>query len=128
MAISNGGWLMALVFSANKKPRTLDRASQRRQKIVNGIDQQIALLDTHRQGQPIKNAWFWRGDDGRYFLSIRYGRSEVEFAKGMYSIECSDIAALADALKEVRSMVLKGKLDDGLQKASETLRAKFKSE
>jgi hypothetical protein len=119
---------MALTFAAHKKPRTLDRVSQRRQKIVTGIDQQIALLDQHRQGQPTKNAWFWQSKDGRYFLSIRYGRTEIELAKGMYSVDCIDIAALDDALKEIRGMVLKGKLDDSLQKASDTLRAKFKSE
>lgn len=119
---------MALVFAAHKKPRTLDRVAQRRQKIVTGIDQQITLLDQHRQGQPTKNAWFWQGKDGHYFLSIRYGRSEIELAKGMYCVDCADIAALDEALKEVRAMALKGKLDDGLQKASDTLRAKFKSE
>ena len=119
---------MALVFAAHKKPRTLDRVAQRRQKIVTGIDQQIVLLDQHRQGQPTKNAWFWQGKDGRYFLSIRYGRTEIEIAKGMYSVDCADVAALDEALKEVRAMVLKGKLDEGLQKASDALRAKFKSE
>lgn len=56
---------MALVFAAHKKPRTLDRVAQRRQKIVTCIDQQIALLDQHRQGQPTKNVWFWQGKDGR---------------------------------------------------------------
>ena len=119
---------MALVFAAHKKPRTLDRVSQRRQKIITGIDQQVALLEQHRQGQPVKNGWFWQDGDGRYFLSIRYGRSEVELAKGMYSVECADSAALGEALKEVRGMVLKGKLDESLKKASDTLRAKFKSE
>jgi len=119
---------MALVFAAQKKPRTLDRASQRRQKIVAGIDQQIALIDQHRKGQPIKNKWFWQGVDGRYYLSIRYGRSEIELAKGMYSVDCADIDALAAALQEIRSMVLKGKLEEGLQKASDKLRAKFKTE
>ena len=34
---------MALTFAAHKKPRTLDRVSQRRQKIITGIDQQVAL-------------------------------------------------------------------------------------
>lgn len=119
---------MALTFAAHKKPRTLDRVSQRRQKIVTGIDQQVALLEQHRHGQPVKNAWFWRGGDGRYFLSIRYGRTEIELAQGMYSVDCADLSAVGEALKEVRAMVLKGKLDDGLQKASDTLRAKFKVE
>lgn len=119
---------MALTFAAQKKPRTLDRVSQRRQKIITGIDQQVLLLDQHRQGQPMKSAWFWRGDDGRYFLSIRYGRSEVELEKGMFSIQCADLDGVADALKEVRAMVLKGKLDESLQKASDTLRAKFKAD
>lgn len=36
---------MALTFAAHKKPRMLDRVSQRRQKIITGIDQQIAVLD-----------------------------------------------------------------------------------
>gem|GEM_PF-6705843 len=35
---------MALTFEATKKPRTMDRVSQRRQKIVSGIDQQTCLL------------------------------------------------------------------------------------
>jgi hypothetical protein len=119
---------MALTFAAHKKPRTMDRVSQRRQKIVAGIDQQLDLLDQHRNGQTVKNAWFWQGADGRYFSSIRYGRSELELAKGMFAIECTDIASLGEALKEVRSMVLKGKLDEALQKASDALRAKFKAE
>jgi phosphoenolpyruvate synthase/pyruvate phosphate dikinase len=118
---------MALVFAAQKKPRTLDRVSQRRKKIVAGIDQQIALVEQHQQGLSVKNAWFWQTDNGHYLLSIRYGRSEIELAKGMYSVDCADVVALTEALKEVRQMVLKGKLDDGLQKASDSLRAKFKT-
>ena len=58
---------MALTFAAHKQPRTMDRVSQRRQKIVSGIDQQFTLLDQHRSGQSVKNAWFWQGTDGCYF-------------------------------------------------------------
>lgn len=119
---------MALTFEAKKKPRTMDRVSQRRQKIVAGIDQQTCLLDQYRQGLPVKNAWYWEGEDGRLFLSVRYGRSEVELAKGMYSVVCADTNELAVALKELRTMVLAGKLDEALQKASDKLRAKFKAE
>jgi hypothetical protein len=119
---------MALTFAAHKKPRTMDRVSQRRQKIVSGIDQQFTLLDQHRNGQPVKNAWFWQGADGKYFSSIRYGRSEIELAKGMFSVAAPDVDGLIEALKEIRSMVLNGKLDENLNKASDTMRSKFKTE
>ena len=119
---------MPLTFGPNKKPRTLDRVTQRRQKIINGIDQQLIVLDQHRQGKADKSAWFWQELDGRYFLSIRYGRTEVELAKGMYSVECSNIESVGDALMEIRSMILQGKLDDSLQKSSDKLRAKFKAD
>lgn len=119
---------MALTFAAQKKPRTMDRVSQRRQKIATGIDQQFTLLDQHRNGQPVKNAWFWQGADGRYFSSIRYGRSEIELAKGMFSVAAPDVDGLIEALKEIRSMVMNGKFDENLTKASDTMRSKFKTE
>jgi len=119
---------MALVFASQKKPRAQDRASLRRQKILAGIDNQITLAGLARQGTAPKKAWFWQGEDGRYFLSIRYGRSEIELAKGMYSVECADLDALVEALKEIRGMIVNGKMDAQLQKASDTLRAKFKTE
>ena len=94
---------MALVFASQKKPRAQDRASLRRQKILAGIDNQITLAGLARQGTAPKKAWFWQGDDGRYFLSIRYGRSEIELAKGIYSVECADLDALGSRLIDRQS-------------------------
>jgi hypothetical protein len=117
---------MELKFTAERRPRKLDRIAQRRKKLVANIDDQIARLAEPGTQKSSGGDWFWPGEDGKYYLSIKYGRTDIELTKGMFSVECADLTEVNTALEKIREMVLSGKLDDALQKASDALRAKFK--
>ena len=116
---------MELKFAATTKPGPVSVTVKRRQRLVQRIDQQIALCDVMRSGQMPRKAWAWMDDDGSYFLPIKYGRQQIELKKGMFSILCSDLSEVVGALTTVRAMVLRGELDDQLTKASSEIRKKF---
>jgi len=62
-----------------------------------------------------------------YFVPIRYGRQPIELKKGMFSIQCRDVAEVEKALRAVRALVLTGNFDAQLQKVSEEIRERFRS-
>lgn len=116
---------MALKYTAQIKPKSEDKTSYRRRKTVAAIDQQIKLAVELDDAVTSRKAWFWPADDG-YLLSIRYGRKDLELAKGMFSIKCNGIDEVEQALRDVRSMTLKGDLDEPLRMVSEAIRSRFR--
>ena len=116
---------MELKFAATTKPGPVSVTVKRRQHLVQRIDQQIALCDAMTSGQIPRAAWAWMDDNGSYFVPIKYGRQQIELKKGMFSIQCSDLLEVENALKAVREITLKGELDDQLTKASAEIRKKF---
>lgn len=117
---------MNLKFAAVAKPTPISAEVQRRQRLINRIDQQIAHCAGLRAGQPIKASWIWMDETGNYFVPIKYGRHPIELKKGMFSIQCKSIEECEEALSTVRSMVLNGDYDTQLTKVAEEIRGKFK--
>ena len=116
---------MELKFVSATKPGPVSAAVKRRQRLVQRIDQQIGYCDIMKSGQLPRAAWAWMDEAGSYFVPIKYGRQQVELKKGMFSIQCGDIAEVEEALKTVRGMVLGGQFDDQLAKASTEIRKRF---
>ena len=117
---------MELKFAATARPDKASADVQRRQKLVRRIDQQIGYVRQIIDGKQPRAAWAWMDEAGTYFLPIKYGRQPLELKKGMFSIQCGDLDHVEAALCTVRTMVLKGELDDQLAKASKDIQARFK--
>lgn len=118
---------MELKYVATKKPETVDMAVQRRQRLVRRLDQQISLIKSAVNGVMPRASWVWMDEKGSYFLPIKYGRSAIEFKKGMFAIHCDSVDEVAEALATLRKIVLNGGMDEQLDKASKDIRARFTS-
>ena len=118
---------MELKFAASAHPQKVSAELFRRQKLVRRIDQQIGYVRQIIDGKQPRAAWAWMDEAGTYFLPIKYGRQPLELKKGMFSIQCADLDHVEAALCTVRTMVLKGELDDQLARASTDIRKRFKT-
>ena len=119
---------MKLKFSNKTRPTNVKPEIQRREKLVNRLDQQIGYVRQMVEGNRPRGSWVWMDEAGTYFLSIKYGKQILELQKGMTSIECSNLDEVEHALCEVRVMTLAGALDSQLEAASTKIRMRFKNE
>lgn len=129
---------MDLMKELNLTPmkRTVGRnpITERRESVIKGIDKQIMVCEGLLEGKDVVRdqytgrkipQWFWLDDSGSYYLSINYGKSPIELAKGKFSIVCTGLEEVKSSLETVKSSVLKGDFDTVLDKRSKTIRANF---
>lgn len=117
---------MELKFAPTTRPEAVRPEVQRRQKLVQRIDQQIGYVQQMIEGKQPRASWVWMDEAGTYFLPIKYGRHQIELKKGMFSVECPNLDHVEHALCTIRAIVLKGDFDGQLTKASTEIRARFK--
>jgi len=140
--------LASLKLVAAKKPANMPPASQRRNKLLAKLEQQIFLATAHNQGETyapmhvkaVTNAagervqvsqpkkikpWWFVSENGKVCVAIRYGAKVIELAKGKTAIEVSNPAALIEALDAVKVAVQTGELDAQLEAVSMKLREGF---
>ena len=118
--------LQALQLCQGKKPKTVDTAVQRRQRLVRRIDQQISLIKSADHGVMPRASWVWMDEKGGYFLPINYGRSAIELKKRLFAIRWDSVEGVATALATLRDMVLNGEVDAQIAAASNDIRSRFK--
>ena len=70
--------------------------------------------------------WWFDAEDGRLALSIRYGSTVLELARGKFSIDVADITQMADTIDVVSAAVAAGELDAQIASAAQSLRKGFK--
>jgi len=129
---------MDLMKELNLTPmkRTVGRnpITERRESVIKGIDKQIMVCDGLLDGKDVVRdqytgrkipQWFWLDDSGSYYLSINYGKSPIELAKGKFSIVCTGLEQVKSSLETVKSSVLKGDFDTVLDKRSKVIRSNF---
>jgi hypothetical protein len=116
---------MELKFVATQKPVAIDVVTQRRQRLIRRIDQQISLIKSATDLELPRSSWVWIDENGVYFLPIKYGRNSIELQKGMFAVQCDCIEDVGQGLTAIRGMVLQGDFDAQLQKASTEIRSKF---
>ena len=129
---------MDLMKELNLTPmkRTVGRnpITERRESVVKGIDKQIMVCEGLLEGKDVVRdqytgrkipQWFWLDDSGSYYLSINYGKSPIELAKGKFSIVCTGLEQVKSFLETVKSSVLKGDFDTVLDKRSKVIRSNF---
>ncbi len=95
---------MDLKFVASKKPKSIDSSIQRRQRLAQRLDQQIAVLASAKGGGLPRSSWIWIDDKGTYYLQVMYGRRPLEFQKGMSAVECESADHANEVLKTIRAM------------------------
>jgi hypothetical protein len=121
---------------------------QRRQKLINKIDEQISLAIAQANGEtysPTKfknivnvetgeteykampkriRAWWWEAG-GKLNLTVRYGARIIELVKGKNSIELENFAAVLPTLDLIRKAVEAGELDEAVTKVSKAVELKL---
>ena len=127
--------LKELNLTPNKKVVGRNPIVERRESVIKGIDKQLMICDSLLQGNEVVRdhqtgrklpQWFWLDDSGNYYLSINYGKSPIELAKGKFSIVCESVEEVKSSLETVKSSILKGDFDKVLEKRSKQIRSNFK--
>ena len=141
--------LNQLKLSTVKKPSSVAAEVLRRFKLVKRVDEQIALATALADGTVFSatrqrtvidpetglkrsvqvpksvKAWFFGAENGKVYLSIKYGSRVMELAKGKPTVEIASGKDLVNTLKIIRQAVLDGELDTQIDAASNDLRKDF---
>jgi len=143
------GTLNTLKLTAALKPQQVSPVQQRRNKLLRRIDEQIELASALLQGKhfsavKVRNitdketglrrtvesskrvkAWWFKQENGKLALSVRYGAKVLELAKGKFAVEIAAEKELVPTLEVVKSAVEAGELDAAIENAAGKLRDGF---
>ena len=141
--------LSDLKLSTAKKPTQIPTVVFRRNKLSNKIWEQIQLAKSQIEGttfivkkfRTIKDKetglrksveipkrireWWFRNEQGKVCVAIKYGSQTIELAKGKHSIEVDNANDLVKTLELVKQAVEFGELDTQIATASVSLRNGF---
>ena len=141
--------LDGLKLSTAKKPIHLPQIVLRRNKLSNKLWEQIQLAKSQIEGTQFVvkkfrsvvdketglrkqvevpkriREWWFKNEQGKMCVSIRYGTQTIELAKGKGSIEVESATALIKALELVKQAVEAGELDAQINNASVNVRKVF---
>ena len=137
--------LDTLKLSTAKKPTHLPQIILRRNKLSNKLWEQIQLAKSQIEGTQFVvkkyksvvdketglrkqvevpkriREWWFKNEQGKVCVAIRYGSQVMELAKGKTSIEVDSAQALIRALELVKQAVDGGELDTQINTASANL-------
>ena len=116
---------LKLVASMDRSP--LDAVSKRRQRLFMQVNKQIDFAGKFAPSRLQRGRWFRQNADGSFALAIRYGRKDLELAKGKFGVACASIEELVEALQAVRLQCSQGFFDGQLEKLSQEIRKGFGS-
>ena len=138
-----------LKLSADKKPQHIAPVQQRRNKLSHRLWEQIQLAKSQVDGTEFVlkkyrsfkdqetglrkqievpkriRPWWFVSANGKVCISIKYGTSVLELAKGKTSVEVDSPQDLIKALEAIKGAVEAGELDGQIEIASTNLRAGF---
>lgn len=138
-----------LKLSTAKKPTQIPTVVFRRNKLATKIWEQIQLAKSQIDGttfivkkfRTIKDKetglrksveipkrireWWFRNEQGKVCVAIKYGTQVIELAKGKHSIEVGNANDLVKTLELVKQAVEVGELDTQIATASMCLRNVF---
>lgn len=127
---------MTIKFVNAKKPAAIPAVLVKRNKLVKAIWEQMQLAEaaangttyapvvqrSKRNADGIKVAvqvpkrvrsWQWTGDDGKTYLSLRYGARELRLAKGANAVLVED-SSVVEVLQELKAMAEQGAFDEAI--------------
>lgn len=123
-----------LKLVAAKRPAALSPTLVRRNKLIAKLSEQAALVQAEIKGEKFNatrykkvidnegNAktievekrvkrWSYTGDDGKIYLTVRYGNKLIELAKNKQAIEVGDNNGLLKTIDLLKQAVESGELD-----------------
>ena len=139
-----------LKLVAVKKPTHTPIVVIRRQKLASKVWEQLQLAKSQMDGTKFEvkkfrsytdresglrkqievpkrvREWWFRNEQGKVCVAIKYGTRILELAKGKHSIEVASADELIKALELVKQAVELGELDAQLEQASGSVRKSFK--
>lgn len=138
-----------LKLTAETKPQHIAPVQQRRNKLSHRLWEQIQLAKSQVDGTEFVlkkyrsfkdqetglrkqievpkriRPWWFVAANGKVCISIKYGTSVLELAKGKPSVEVDSPQDLIKALEAIKGAVEAGELDGQIEIASANLRAGF---
>ena len=138
-----------LKLTAEKKPQHIAPVQQRRNKLSHRLWEQIQLAKSQVDGTEFVlkkyrsfkdqetglrkqievpkriRPWWFVAANGKVCISIKYGTSVLELAKGKPSVEVDSPQDLIKALEAIKGAVEAGELDGQIEIASTNLRTGF---
>ncbi len=142
--------LETLKLTTAKKPTHIPAIVFRRNKLSRKLWEQIQLAKSQIDGTPfvvtkfksIKDRetglrrqvevpkrireWWFKNEQGKVCVSVKYGTKVIELAKGKHSVEVENAQSLVKALETIKSAVETGELDAQIELASGALKLGFK--
>jgi len=142
--------LNSLKLVTAKRPAQMPQVQIRRNKLVGKIHHQIKLAEALSNGStyaptrlrnirdrhtgevktiemPMRfRQWWFVTESGTVALTIKYGSKVLEIAKGKNAIEITNGEHLLKALNQVKDAVIAGELDNQIESAANTVKARFK--
>jgi len=142
--------LDGLKLSTAKKPAHIPTVVFRRNKLSNKLWEQIQLAKSQIDGttfavkkfRTVKDKetglrksvevnkrlreWWFKNEQGKVCVSVKYGTKVIELAKGKHSVEVSSADELVKALSTIKQAVEAGELDNQIELASGALKAGFR--
>ena len=142
--------LDTLKLVAVKKPTHTPTVVIRRNKLASKVWEQLQLAKSQIEGTKFEvkkyrsytdkesglrkqvevskriREWWFRNEQGKVCVAIKYGTRVLELAKGKHSIEVANSNDLIKALELVKQAVELGELDTQLEQASGSVRKVFR--
>ncbi len=142
--------LDTLKLVAVKKPTHTPTVVIRRNKLASKVWEQLQLAKSQIEGTKFEvkkyrsytdkesglrkqvevskriREWWFKNEQGKVCVAIKYGTRVLELAKGKHSIEVCSADELIKALELVKQAVELGELDQQLEQASGSVRKSFK--
>ena len=139
-----------LKLSTAKKPAHIPTVVFRRNKLSSKLWEQIQLAKSQIDGttfavkkfRTVKDKetglrksvevnkrlreWWFKNEQGKVCVSVKYGTKVIELAKGKHSVEVSSADELVKALSTIKQAVEAGELDNQIELASGALKAGFR--
>jgi Family of unknown function (DUF6641) len=130
------------------KPANLPPAINRRNNLINKLDKQLHCAKAKSEGrehyvvctktianelgeatrieqQKRVKPWWFRSNDGKLVLNLRYANKRLELVKGKTGIEVENIESLIPAIKLIKKAVENGELDNSLAATAKTIRSEL---
>ena len=142
--------LDTLKLVAVKKPTHTPTVVIRRNKLASKVWEQLQLAKSQIEGTKFEvkkyrsytdkesglrkqvevskriREWWFKNEQGKVCVAIKYGTRVLELAKGKHSIEVANANDLIKALELVKQAVELGELDAQLEQASGSVRKGFR--
>lgn len=135
-------YLSKLKIVAQPQKRMQTKAEHRRAKLLENLDEQLAMVDALIAGEPFirhkavwgtddagervlldrvkrSRPWYWMSGAGGCYFSVWYGTKVIELKPGMTAISVEKREELPDAIRSIMEAVKQGELDQQIEAIAE---------